>query len=122
MFIKVIDNLITQANINSSDSNDIEISQELFDKYLALIMSGKAGLYVDGDVVDGGVLEDYEFPGEPLSEEDARKYRDDLLKETDVWALTDRTMTQEQIDYRQALRDFPQQEGFPNVAFPIKPE
>jgi len=30
-------------------------------------------------------------------------------------------MTQAQIDYRQALRDLPAQEGFPNVDFPTKP-
>jgi len=36
-----------------------------------------------------------------------REHRNELLKETDVWALGDRTMTQEQTDYRQALRDLP---------------
>lgn len=34
-----------------------------------------------------------------------RKMRNAKLKETDWWAVGDRTMTQEQIDYRQALRD-----------------
>jgi len=33
--------------------------------------------------------------------------RDRLLKETDWMAVADRTMTQAQIDYRQALRDLP---------------
>lgn len=47
--------------------------------------------------------------------------RNALLQATDWWATTDRTMTQEQIDYRQALRDFPAQEGFPNIDFPTKP-
>lgn len=46
-----------------------------------------------------------------------------LLAETDWWALSDQTMTQEQIDYRQALRDVPQQDGFPlNITWPTKPE
>lgn len=46
-----------------------------------------------------------------------------LLEETDVWALTDRTMTAEQIAYRQALRDITDQAGFPDdITWPIKPE
>jgi hypothetical protein len=36
-----------------------------------------------------------------------RKERDRLLKETDWWAVSDRTMTDEQSAYRQALRDLP---------------
>ncbi|MCG7944893.1 MAG: phage tail assembly chaperone [Candidatus Thiodiazotropha taylori] len=55
--------------------------------------------------------------------EEVRAERDELLRETDWWAVVDRTMTQEQIDYRQALRDVPQQSGFPEtVVFPTKPE
>ena len=34
-----------------------------------------------------------------------RRRRDALLQETDVWAFQDRTMTEAQIAYRQALRD-----------------
>jgi len=34
-----------------------------------------------------------------------RKERDRLIAKTDWWASSDLTMTQEQIDYRQALRD-----------------
>lgn len=36
-----------------------------------------------------------------------RNERDKRLAETDVWALSDRTMTTEQTNYRQALRDLP---------------
>jgi hypothetical protein len=52
-----------------------------------------------------------------------REKRDRLLKETDWWAVADRTMTQAETDYRQALRDVPQQDGFPvNITWPTKPE
>jgi len=52
-----------------------------------------------------------------------REKRDGLLKETDWWAVADRTMTQAETDYRQALRDVPQQDGFPiNITWPTKPE
>ena len=49
-------------------------------------------------------------------------FRLNSLQETDWWAVQDRTMTQEQIDYRQALRDVSKQSGFPdNIVWPVKP-
>ena len=51
-----------------------------------------------------------------------RGRRNRLLEETDVFAVGDRPMTQEMTDYRQALRDLPDQDGWPdNVTFPTKP-
>ena len=53
---------------------------------------------------------------------DVRLERDELLKETDWWAVSDRTMTAEQIAYRQALRDITTQTDFPyEVTWPTKP-
>ena len=43
---------------------------------------------------------------EPLRQ--LREQRNQLLQQTDWMAVSDRTMTQAQIDYRQALRDLPQ--------------
>ena len=37
----------------------------------------------------------------------SREERDKKLTDTDWWAMSDRTMTQAQKDYRQALRDIP---------------
>ena len=52
-----------------------------------------------------------------------RGKRDSRLAETDWWVLPDRTPTQEQIEYRAALRDITQQSGFPHdVVWPTKPE
>jgi hypothetical protein len=52
-----------------------------------------------------------------------RIVRDKLLATTDVWALSDRTMTAEQTAYRQALRDITDQSGFPtDITWPTKPE
>ena len=57
-----------------------------------------------------------------LTEEQARFLRDKLLSKTDWWAVQDRTMSQEEKDYRQALRDITSQEGFPeNIVWPTKP-
>ena len=51
-----------------------------------------------------------------------RKARLLKLSETDWWAVQDRTMSQEEKDYRQALRDITNQEGFPeNIVWPQNP-
>jgi hypothetical protein len=56
------------------------------------------------------------------SKENLREIRNKLLAETDWWAVQDRTMTQEERDYRQALRDLTEQPDFPLSAdFPNKP-
>ncbi len=52
-----------------------------------------------------------------------RAKRDDLLKATDHYGLSDVTMSDEMATYRQALRDVPQQETFPQeITWPEKPE
>ena len=53
----------------------------------------------------------------------ARSERNRLLSETDHYGLSDVTMSDAMTAYRQALRDVPQQEGFPQeVIWPEKPE
>ena len=48
--------------------------------------------------------------------------RDDLLSRCDWWGASDPTMSQAQSDYRQSLRNIPQQEGFPfAITWPTKP-
>lgn len=77
-----------------------------------------SGYMADMTVVDGVVT------GDNTNElrDEARLQRDRLLAETDWWAMSDRTMTQAQIDYRQALRDLTAQEGFPSsITWPTKP-
>lgn len=53
-----------------------------------------------------------------------RKMRNNLLSETDWWASTDLTMTDEQVFYRQSLRDITDNPNWPNLNesdWPIKP-
>jgi hypothetical protein len=51
-----------------------------------------------------------------------RRNRDRLIAETDWWASADRTMTAEQLAYRQALRDLPANTTDPaNPVWPTKP-
>ena len=51
-----------------------------------------------------------------------RDDRDTRIALTDVWALPDRTMTAEQIAYRQALRDITNQSDPNDIVWPTKPE
>jgi len=58
-----------------------------------------------------------------LNEKEARDLRDELLAASDWTQVPDAPVDQQAwADYRQALRDIPQQEGFPeNVVWPEKP-
>ena len=57
-----------------------------------------------------------------VNEDTIRAQRDTLLAATDWRFRVDMTPSQEWIDYCQALRDIPQQAGFPeSVVWPIKP-
>lgn len=59
-----------------------------------------------------------------LNEQEARDLRDDLLADCDWTQVADAPVDQSAwATYRQALRDIPQQAGFPqNVTWPVKPE
>ena len=56
--------------------------------------------------------------------EDVREQRDALLKDSDWTQVSDAPVDQQAWkDYRQALRDVPEQEGFPtDINWPTKPE
>jgi len=56
-----------------------------------------------------------------LMAEALRNRRNQLLAETDWWVLPDRTPTQEQLDYRQALRDLPANTDPMDPVWPVKP-
>ena len=66
--------------------------------------------------------------GRPIA--DLRTKRNNLLIETDFWALSDRTMSQAQKDYRQELRDLPstaspeldENDQITGVTWPVKPD
>ena len=81
---------------------------------------------------DFGVVAEYEPPAPPTTEQlatNARGHRDSLLSEVDSivgnplrWASFSQTQQTAWADYRQALLDVPQQDGFPNtINWPTKP-
>ena len=56
------------------------------------------------------------------AEDAVRNQRNRLLQATDWQALSDNTMSEAMTTYRQALRDVPDQDGFPfGVVWPTKP-
>ena len=63
---------------------------------------------------------------EAKKKQNQKQERTVFLKERDWTTSTDSPLTDEQkseaITYRQALRDLPAQNGFPNIAFPTKPD
>lgn len=59
-------------------------------------------------------------------EREVRYHRDNKLKATDVYMLSDYPISEEQkqelLMYRQALRDMPENPEFPDVPYPHKPD
>jgi hypothetical protein len=82
--------------------------------------------YTDADGVTHSVADQqaaYDAQNTATLAASERAKRDSLLKETDHFGLSDVTMSAEMTTYRQALRDVPQQEGFPStITWPTKPE
>ena len=81
------------------------------------------------DSVFAGMIqnEDGTFSDPPKTKQqlldEIRVKRDQLLSETDVYALSDRNLTDEMKKYRQDLRDLPASNSDPSkIVFPTKPE
>ena len=87
---KVVDNIIVYCSPHN-DVDGLEIIPN--DAYAGRVRSGDT--FVLPPVDDGYCLRKL------------RRLRDQLIEETDWWASSDLTMTDEQTTYRQALRDLP---------------
>jgi len=94
------------------------VTQEMFTEYTETDEDGVETTVTVQDQKDAKVAAD----NADLAET-ARIERNDLLKDTDHYGLSDMTMSAEVAAYRQALRDVPQQAGFPSaITWPTKPE
>ena len=69
----------------------------------------------------GGTYDGSAFTLASVDSSEMRAIRNRLLDETDWWAVSDRTMTSAQTNYRQALRDLPADSEWPNIEWPTKP-
>ena len=93
------------------------VTQEMFTEYTETDEDGVETTVTVQDQIDAKVAAD-----NAALEATERATRDDLLKATDHYGLSDVSMTEAMTAYRQALRDVPQQEGFPNtITWPTKP-
>ena len=69
------------------------------------------------------IREQDKAPIDKQHEENIRRQRDTFIKESDWRAVSDRELEPEWKEYRQALRDITQQEGFPHdVKWPTDPD
>jgi len=74
-------------------------------------------VYDGPDIIEEGMRD--------VTWEEIRDMRDSYLKTSDWRAVKDRTMSQAWKDYRQGLRDLPQDNATPNDAadnFPVMPD
>ena len=93
------------------------VTQEMFTEYTETDEDGVETTVTVQDQKDAKVVAD-----NAALEATVRATRDDLLKATDHYGLSDVSMTEAMTAYRQALRDVPQQAGFPNtITWPTKP-
>lgn len=97
--------------------------------------NNECNIEIDDTIYCGMIRnEDGSFRKPSLSQEQVfeilRLERNSLLSKTDWWVLPDRTPTQSQLDYRQALRDLPstaspsldENGNLTNITWPTKPE
>ena len=94
------------------------VTQEMFTEYTETDEDGVETTVTVQDQKDAKIAAD-----NAALEATERATRDELLKATDHYGLSDVTMTDDMAAYRQALRDVPQQAGFPQtITWPTKPE
>jgi len=82
------------------------------------ITTGNGAVFNDAEDMANWL--DFQSDAVAASATQVRAQRDKLLAASDTMALADR-ITDEWRTYRQALRDLPAAEGFPDVSFPTPP-
>jgi hypothetical protein len=107
------------------DMNDHEVTSWSFDRYV-MVRPHDNGLIsrIESDLPTWLSFAEAEEKKDVAKK--VRHQRNDLLKDTDMTQLTDAPFSNEEKtayrNYRQALRDVPQQPGFPyDVVFPALP-
>jgi hypothetical protein len=107
--------LFSTNTVESPDPNE-DFSNLLMPHHV--VVEGGVARLLTGDELASAEAAEVELTA--LNE--LRRERDKRLAETDWWANSDLTMTQAQIDYRQALRDITNTYSSPDdVVWPTKP-
>jgi len=119
---------ITSAQYhNDEDGNPSSIQAQIDGKSLSVPIDPGNRHYAEiMRQVDAGelVVEPDPGPSEEQLAAQARSQRDALLSQSDWTQVPDAPVDQQAwAEYRQALRDVPQQAGFPTeITWPVKPE
>ena len=112
---KKVVNVVTVADINNVPSFCIGTGEELATNH-----TGNIGETWNGSSYDIPVEEDTRTDEQKWL--DIRFTRNQLLSETDFYALSDSTLTDAMKNYRQQLRDLPTSQSDPDdIVFPTKP-
>lgn len=109
-----IDLIYVRENISEETSSDSEseVTEYVADEYLLSLPHPAMGSYEE--YLSAAKQKEYDNAASLV-----RKRRDDLIAQTDYYALSDRDMPENIKEYRQKLRDIPEQPGFPyEVEFP----
>ena len=112
---------ITEEVLQSYNVYPVSVDSRLEtsnDKKLEL---DEAPTYKDGVWSIGWTVKSKTEEEKNADENNKRRERDEALKLTDSYALTDRELSEEMATYRQDLRNLPEQEGFPYIDIPNKP-
>ena len=107
-----------------------QIFDDVYPPEAAMWCNSNGAVMVELDKVDGKRRFEIQAVPAPTTEElaeSARAQRDALIAETDYLMASDYPLTDEKREelktYRQALRDVPEQEGFPTtIVWPEKPD
>jgi hypothetical protein len=106
-------------NLRYGDEDNTSILAEVNGATISIpVYSGNR--HYDEIVEQGLAIAAYTPPA--ITWADIRSKRDSLLAATDWWAVSDRAMSLDETNYRQALRDLPQTFANPeDVVWPAKP-
>ena len=114
---------VAQPTPSSPLKDFIESAPAVVDGVLSAVWVEVDRFSTDADGTKAEKEEVYHAGLVAATAEGVRSNRDALLAETDWMANSDVTMTDAMTTYRQALRDVPAQEGFPQtITWPTAPE
>lgn len=93
----------------------------------AAVWCNNNNAYIEPIEPDGYIIREVPEPTPEELSKELRSKRDKLLRDTDKYLISDYPISPEDLEavkvYRQALRDIPEQSGFPkNVQWPVEPQ
>jgi hypothetical protein len=102
-------------------TSNVDADREIIDVSLTTTIEGTdSDIPADSTILSRWDTDEYNTMAVKMGGE-MREARNQLLAETDHYALQDVDLTEEMITYRQALRDLPASVDINNIIYPDKP-